>query len=107
MWKQLLAEPPVAPELETRTRIYAGGTIMTVDPGFSKPEAMAVKGNRILATGSLEDVQAAAGEDADLVDLKGHTVMPGLIDPHTHILIGALMDQAMDYVGINALFHNG
>jgi predicted amidohydrolase YtcJ len=61
---------------------------------------MAVKGNRILATGRLEDVQAAAGEDADLVDLKGRTVMPGLIDPHTHILIGALMDQAMDYVGI-------
>jgi predicted amidohydrolase YtcJ len=73
---------------------------MTVDPGFSKPEAMAVKGNRILATGSLEDVRAAAGEDADIIDLEGRTVMPGLIDPHTHILIGALMDQAMDYVGI-------
>ncbi len=96
----LLSAPPVAPELEARTRIYAGGTIMTVDPGFSRPEAMAVKGNRILATGSLEDVQAAAGEDADIIDLKGRTVLPGLIDPHTHILIGALMDQAMDYVGI-------
>ena len=96
----LLSAPPVAPEMETRTRIYTGGTIMTVDPAFSKPDAMAVKGNRILATGSLEDVQAAAGEDVDLIDLKGRTVMPGLIDPHTHILIGALMDQAMDYVGI-------
>ena len=96
----LLSEAPIAPELETRTRIYTGGTIMTVDAGFSKPEAMAVKGNRILATGSLDDVQAAAGEDADIIDLKGRTVMPGLIDPHTHILIGALMDQAMDYIGI-------
>lgn len=96
----LFSEAPIALELETRTRIYTGGTIMTVDPGFSKPEAMAVKGTRILATGSLEDVQAAAGEDADIIDLKGRTVMPGLIDPHTHILIGALMDQAMDYVGI-------
>lgn len=97
---RVLSEPPVGSEPETRTRIYAGGTIMTVDPGFSKAEAMAVKGNRILATGSLEDVRAAAGEDADIIDLKGRTVMPGLIDPHTHILIGALMDQAMDYVGI-------
>jgi predicted amidohydrolase YtcJ len=96
----LVSEPPADPELETRTRIYAGGTIMTVDPGFSKPEAMAVKGNRILATGSLEDVRAAAGEDAEIIDLQGRTVMPGLIDPHTHILIGAVMDQAMDYVGI-------
>ncbi|WP_206741675.1 amidohydrolase [Hyphomonas jannaschiana] len=80
---------------------------MTVDPGFSKPEAMAVKGNRILATGSLEDVRAAAGEDADIIDLKGRTVMPGLIDPHTHILIGALMDQAMDYVGITRFSTTG
>jgi hypothetical protein len=96
----LVSEPPVDPEFETRTRIYAGGTIMTVDPGFSKPEAMAVKGNRILATGSLDDVRTEAGEDAEIIDLKGRTVMPGLIDPHTHILIGAVMDQAMDYVGI-------
>jgi predicted amidohydrolase YtcJ len=96
----LVSEPPADPEVETRTRIYAGGTIMTVDPGFSKPEAMAVKGNRILATGSLEDVRTVAGEDAEIIDLQGRTVMPGLIDPHTHILIGAVMDQAMDYVGI-------
>ena len=103
----LFSEVPVGPELEARTRIYTGGTVMTVDPGFSKPEAMAVKGSRILATGSLEDVQAAAGEDADIIDLKGRTVMPGLIDPHTHILIGALMDQAMDYVGITRFSTTG
>lgn len=103
----LFSEVPGGPELEARTRIYTGGTVMTVDPGFSKPEAMAVKGSRILATGSLEDVQAAAGEDADIIDLKGRTVMPGLIDPHTHILIGALMDQAMDYVGITRFSTTG
>lgn len=91
---------PLSREPEARTRIYTGGTIMTVDSSFSKPAALAVKGDRILATGGLAEVSSIAGEDFDIVDLQGRTIMPGLIDPHTHILIGALMDQAMDYVGI-------
>jgi predicted amidohydrolase YtcJ len=89
-----------APDLDAPTRIYTGGTILSVDADFSSPDAMAIKGDRIVATGTLEDVKAAADADADIIDLKGRTIMPGLIDPHTHILIGALMDQAMDYVGI-------
>lgn len=87
------------PKSDLRTRIYTGGTIMTVDAGFTKPEAMAIRGDLIVAVGSMAHVKQVAGEDADLIDLAGRTVMPGLIDPHTHILMGALMDQAMDYVG--------
>lgn len=94
-----LTQPPIDQQETQTVRVYTGGTIMTVDPGFSKPEAIAIQGDRILAIGSLEDVKQQAGEQADLIDLQGRTIMPGLIDPHTHILIGALMDQAMDYVG--------
>ena len=90
---------PNAPDQTQTVRIYSGGTIMTVDADFSKAEAIAIQGAHILAVGTLDDVQQAAGEQAELIDLKGRTLMPGLIDPHTHILIGALMDQAMDYVG--------
>ncbi len=82
------------------TRVYFGGTVMTVDAAFSKHEAIAVKGERIVAVGNMADVKQAAGEDAEMIDLHGRTLMPGLIDPHTHILIGALMDQAMEYVGM-------
>ena len=89
---------PTGPDVWTR--IYSGGTILAVDTGFATPEAIAIRGDRILATGSLEEVTTAAGDDAELIDLAGRTLMPGLIDPHTHILIGALMDQTMDYVGI-------
>lgn len=90
---------PTSPAQDQTVRIYTGGTIMTVDTGFSKPEAIAIQGERILAVGPLDEVKQAAGEQADLIALNGRTLMPGLIDPHTHILIGALMDQAMDYVG--------
>ncbi len=90
---------PEAPDQHQTVRVYFGGTIMTVDASFSKTEAIAIQGAHILAVGGLDEVKQAAGEQAELIDLKGRTLMPGLIDPHTHILIGALMDQAMDYVG--------
>jgi len=86
-------------DFDQRTRLYSGGTIMTVDARFSTPEAIAIKGDRIIAVGSIALVKQAAGEDVETIDLHGRTLMPGLIDPHTHILMGALMDQAMDYVG--------
>lgn len=92
-------------EIDQKTRLYFGGTIMSVDAEFSKPDAIAIRGDRILAVGSLEFVKQAAGEEAEIIDLNGRTLMPGLIDPHTHILIGALMDQSMDYVG-TARFSN-
>jgi len=94
-----MMDMPADSAADPRVRIYTGGTIMTVDARFAKAEAIAIKGEHILAVGTLAEVKQAAGEDAELLDLNGRTLMPGLIDPHTHILIGALMDQAMDYVG--------
>lgn len=90
---------PQDPALDQTVRIYSGGTVLTVDANFSKAEAIAIQGAKILAVGTLEEVKQAAGEQAERIDLQGRTLMPGLIDPHTHILIGSLMDQAMDYVG--------
>ena len=60
---------PTGPDVWTR--IYSGGTILAVDTGFATPEAIAIRGDRILATGSLEEVTTAAGDDAELIDLAG------------------------------------
>lgn len=96
---------PLDCQPDVTARVYFGGTVMTVDDSFSKHEAIAVEGNRIVAVGNVADVKQVAGDDAEMIDLAGRTIMPGLIDPHTHILIGALMDQAMEYVGM-ARFSN-
>src|SRR5690606_28976120 len=48
-------------------------------------EALAVRGAAILAVGSLEEVQAAAGRAARRVDLDGRTLLPGFFDPHGHV----------------------
>ena len=60
------------------------GKIVTVDPEFRIAEALAIRGDRILAVGGNEEIIKLAGPDAREVDLKGKTVLPGLIDSHCH-----------------------
>jgi predicted amidohydrolase YtcJ len=80
--------------------VFTGGTVLTVDSAFSQAEAIAIRGNKILAVGTDAQVRAAAGENAKLIDLKGKTVLPGFIDPHTHVVAGSVVDSIMEYVGM-------
>jgi len=57
-------------------------------------EAIAIQGGDILFVGSNEDALAYRGAATRLVDLHGATVIPGLVDSHTHVFgLGALLDQ--------------
>jgi predicted amidohydrolase YtcJ len=85
---------------ETGTRIFTGGTILTVDKDFSEVEAIAIRGNKILSVGTRADVTKAAGVNAQTVDLAGRTMLPGFIDPHTHVVAGSVVDAVMEYVGM-------
>jgi len=60
------------------------GRALTVDPDGSIAEAVAVKGDRILAVGSDDEISRLIGEKTKTHDLKGLTVLPGLIDSHMH-----------------------
>ena len=82
------------------TTVFTGGTILTVDSKFSQAEAIVIRGNKILSVGTDVQVRAAAGENAKIVDLKGKTVLPGFIDPHTHVVAGSVVDSIMEYVGM-------
>ena len=64
--------------------ILHNGKIVTVDDTFSIAEAVAIADGRIVAVGVESDVRALAGERTRLTDLEGRTVLPGLIDTHTH-----------------------
>jgi len=66
--------------------VLVNGKIVTVDERFSVAEAVAIEGDRIIATGSTADVLASAGPGAEVVDLGGRTVLPGLIDNHNHFV---------------------
>ena len=85
---------------EQTTTVFSGGTVLTVDENFAEVEAIAIRGNRILAVGTDAAVRAVAGQDARIVDLAGKTVLPGFIDPHTHVVAGSIVDAIMEYVGM-------
>ena len=70
------------------------------DADFAIAEAMAIKGDRILAVGDEATVRKAAGPEVTIVDLKGNVVLPGFIDAHIHPLAGAA-SQAFENVGVD------
>ena len=93
-------EQEQASKQEQATTVFTGGTVLTVDDDFSEAEAIAIHGNRILAVGTDAQVRKAAGDGAKVVDLEGKVVLPGFIDPHTHVVAGSIVDSVMDYVGM-------
>jgi predicted amidohydrolase YtcJ len=72
--------------------IYAAKEIVTLDPARPTTTAVAVVGDRVLATGSLEELKAAAGDQPYRVDttFAGRVIVPGFIAQHDHPLLAAL-----------------
>lgn len=64
-------------------RVFRGGHVLTMAPG-RVAEAVATRGAEIVAVGSSQEVSALAGPATEIVELRGRTVMPGLIDGHAH-----------------------
>jgi predicted amidohydrolase YtcJ len=67
-------------------QILNNGQILTVNADFNVVEAIAIDGDRILATGSDEEILELAGPETEVIDLEGRTVIPGLIDNHVHYI---------------------
>jgi len=65
--------------------ILFNGKIITLDENSSITEALAIGHGRILDTGKNPKIKALAGKKTEMIDLEGHTVIPGLIDSHVHI----------------------
>jgi predicted amidohydrolase YtcJ len=68
-------------------QLYYNGEIYTVDERCPTAEALAVKGGRIAAVGSLEECRAVLGESYETVNLENGALLPGFIDTHLHPII--------------------
>ncbi len=79
----LLAMPSTSVQAEDVTAIRCGQLLNPVDGSLTRNAVIIVRGDRIEQVGA--DVKIPDG--ARLIDLSAHTVMPGLIDSHTHILL--------------------
>lgn len=72
-----------------QTIIYNAKIVTVDDDSFtsnlgSMAQAMAIRDGKILAVGSNADIQALAGPQTKSIDLKGRTVLPGMITVHNH-----------------------
>lgn len=69
------------------TTVYYNGDILTMvgeTPNYA--EAIAVKDGKIIFVGSSDEAMKVAGAGHAMVDLKGKTLMPSFIDPHSHFI---------------------
>src|SRR5690606_12697912 len=70
--------------------IIVNAKVTTLDKANPVAEAVAIRDGKFLSVGSEQQVRAAAGPDADVIDAKGGRLIPGLIDSHIHVIRGGL-----------------
>lgn len=66
--------------------VISGGKIYTMNVEQPTVEAVAVKDNKIIFTGSAVDGRGFVGRNTKVIDLQGKTMTPGFIEGHAHIL---------------------
>jgi predicted amidohydrolase YtcJ len=71
---------PAPPEHQ----VFINGEVLTMDPDNRLAEAVAVRGERIEAVGTTQEIMALVGDATEVVDLRGRTLMPGFVDAHGH-----------------------
>jgi predicted amidohydrolase YtcJ len=67
--------------------VFLNGQVITVNKENGIAEAVAVKGNRIVAVGLNEEVESWIGDDTETIDLEGQSLLPGFIDSHLHLTL--------------------
>src|SRR6516165_12796808 len=73
------------PVMRTADLVLKNGKVLTVDASFTVAEAIAIAGDRIAAVGPDAAMAAHNAPSTRIIDLKGKTVVPGLVDGHAHM----------------------
>ncbi len=82
---------PTLPAQETSgERVFFHAQVFTGDPENPYAEAVAIRGDKIVAVGNLSEVAKSVSAGAERIDLGGKTLFPGFIDSHSHSIDGGL-----------------
>lgn len=101
---QSAAQKPKADLIFTHGNIYTGVVDAASSLGAGKrSEALAVRGDRILAVGARDEIMKLKGPETKIVDLDGHFVMPGFNDAHMHLASAGLEKMNLNLVGAKTL----
>lgn len=80
---------------QSDTIVFVGGALLTQDLQRPLAEAVALRDGRIVAVGRTADVRRSAGPSAREIDLRGRTLIPGLIDAHVHLGVSENEDESV------------
>ena len=69
--------------------VLLGGKVFTSDTARPWTEAVAIRGERIVAVGTTADLRRLAGASTRVIDVGGRVVVPGFNDAHDHVLAGS------------------
>lgn len=86
---------------ETADLFFINEKIITIDENNPQAEALAIKGDKIVAVGSNKVIKTYIDKrETKIIDLKGKLVLPGFNDSHVHFIFGgyALMTVSLDKV---------
>lgn len=83
--------------------IVLNADIRTVDPAKPRADALAVKDGRFIAVGRAEFITDLRGPETQVVDARGRTLIPGLADAHTHLVLGSELHRGVDLFGMKDL----
>ena len=78
----LAGQPAIAAELADT--IWTGGPIVTINDARPAVEAVAVRDGKILAVGSMSELEPHQGKDTQTINLQGKAMLPGFVDAHGH-----------------------
>ena len=96
-------EKPKADVIFTHGNVYTGIVDPTSMVAGKRAEAIAVRGDRILAVGTRDEVLKTKGADTKIIDLGGRFVMPGFNDAHMHLAHAGQEKLSVNLVGAKTL----
>ncbi len=76
--------------------VVVGGSVLTMDDGNRRAEALAVEDGKIAAVGTSEEVSRLVGPGTRVVRLAGRTLVPGFMDPHNHFSLTTFQPVSVD-----------
>jgi predicted amidohydrolase YtcJ len=95
--------PVVPPSAVAADLVVTNARVYTADDARPLVEAFAVRGGRVVFTGSAREAKALTGANTRVVDAGGRTVIPGMVDGHAHFAGLAQKLRSVDLVGTKSL----
>lgn len=93
----------IHPKEETADAVFKNGNVYTVNERQPRAQAIAIKAGRIIFVGSDADAKRYQGQQTRVVDLQGHTVVPGLTDSHNHLIGVGQREMTLNLEGTTSL----